>query len=139
MKLSIENFKSIRKLHQFEIQPFTVLSGVNNAGKSSFLQLLLLLKQTLEKSSTEAVFSEVGDYYSIKNSIDVFYAKDEKNKILFGLKFNKYEFKDIDIPQLGESEYEVDVLIKFLHNSEKIIVSDFEVKINILVVKRKTL
>jgi len=131
MKISIENFKSIRKLHNFEIKPFTVLSGINSSGKSSFVQLLLLLKQTLEKSSTEDVFSEKGDYYNIKNANDVFYAKDPKNKIYFSLTFKNTEFKEMYIPQLGRSDYEVNVLIKFLQYAENIIVSDFEVKIHI--------
>lgn len=131
MKLSIENFKSIRKLHQFEIRPFTVLSGVNSSGKSSFVQLLLLLKQTLERSSDKEVFSEVGNYYSINNINDIFYAKDVKNKISFGLTLNKSEFKDIDFPELGEDDYEVEVLIAFFQNTGKIVVSCFELKINI--------
>ncbi|MCH7963064.1 MAG: AAA family ATPase [Bacteroidetes bacterium] len=131
MKISIENFKSIRKLHQFEVKPFTVLSGVNSAGKSSFVQLLLLLKQTLEKSSTETVFNNKGDYYTFKNANDVFYAKDSKNKISFGLTFNSTEFKDMYIPQLGKSDYKVAVLVKFLQNDENIVVSDFNIKINI--------
>lgn len=131
MKISIENFKSIRKLHQFEVKPFTVLSGVNSAGKSSFVQLLLLLKQTLEKSSTETVFNNKGDYYTFKNANDVFYAKDSKNKISFGLTFNSTEFKDMYIPQLGKSDYKVTVLVKFLQNDENIVVSDFNIKINI--------
>ncbi len=131
MKISIENFKSIRKLHQFEILPFTVLSGVNNAGKSSFVQLLLLLKQTLEQSSKKVVFSKGGDYYSVNNLNDVFYAKEEKNKISFGLTFTKSEFKDIKFPELGVSDYEVELLIAFLQKDGGIVVSDFNVKINI--------
>ena len=51
MKISIENFKSIKSLQTFEIKPFTVLSGVNSSGKSSFVQLLLLFKQTIERNS----------------------------------------------------------------------------------------
>ena len=131
MKISIENFKSIRKLHKFEIQPFTVLSGVNNAGKSSLIQLLLLLKQTLEGRPDKVVLSEKGDYYSLNNLSDVFYAKDAKNKISFGLTFNNTEFKDLYIPQFGKSDYEVDILIKFLQIAGKIIVSDFIVNISL--------
>jgi predicted ATPase len=130
MKISIENFKSIKKLHKFEIKPFTVLSGVNSAGKSSFVQILLLLKQTLEISSDKKVLSEEGDYYSIKNLNDVFYAKNPNNKISFGLIFNKSEFADITFPDLGAKDYEVEVVITFLQSDEKIIISDFEVKIN---------
>lgn len=130
MKVSIENFKSIRKLHLFEIKPFTLLSGVNSAGKSSFVQLLLLLKQTLELSSDKKVINEDGNYYSIKNLNDVFYAQNSKNKISFGLTFKKSEFENIRFPELGIDNYEVDVSIAFLHSAEKIIVSDFEVNID---------
>lgn len=131
MKISIENFKSIKKLHNFEIKPFTVLSGVNSAGKSSFVQLLLLLKQTLEKSSTDTVFSEEGDYYSIKNANDIFYAKDPKSKISFGIGFNKSEFPHTKFPELGNGEYDVEVTITILQSGGKIIVSNFELKIHV--------
>ena len=46
--LTVEGFKSIGDRQQLMIAPLTVLAGANSAGKSSFLQPLLLLKQTLE-------------------------------------------------------------------------------------------
>src|SRR5262249_4740142 len=40
--------KSITDEHRIEIRPLTILAGANSSGKSSMLQPLLLLKQTLE-------------------------------------------------------------------------------------------
>lgn len=47
-KLEIEGFKSIRDRTAIEIRPLTLLAGANSSGKSSVMQPLLLLKQTLE-------------------------------------------------------------------------------------------
>lgn len=44
-KLHLKNFKSHRDT-QLDMKPLTLISGVNNIGKSSILQALLLLRQT---------------------------------------------------------------------------------------------
>jgi hypothetical protein len=46
--LSISGFKSIVDEQTIEIRPLTLLAGANSSGKSSMMQPLLLLKQTLE-------------------------------------------------------------------------------------------
>jgi putative AbiEii toxin of type IV toxin-antitoxin system/AAA ATPase-like protein len=46
--ISIEGFKSFLDKQRIEIRPLTLLAGANSSGKSSALQPLLLLKQTLE-------------------------------------------------------------------------------------------
>lgn len=43
-KIGVENFRVFQELTEFEIRPITLLVGPNNAGKSSFTKLLLLLK-----------------------------------------------------------------------------------------------
>ena len=46
--ISVEGFKSIDARQEIEVRPLTILAGVNSSGKSSMMQPLLLLKQTLE-------------------------------------------------------------------------------------------
>jgi len=46
--LSISGFKSIVDEQTIAIRPLTLLAGANSSGKSSMMQPLLLLKQTLE-------------------------------------------------------------------------------------------
>lgn len=46
--ISVRGFKSIFSRTKLDIHRLTIISGSNSSGKSSFLQPLLLLKQTLE-------------------------------------------------------------------------------------------
>jgi hypothetical protein len=48
--LSVKGFKSFADEQRLEVRPLTLLAGANSSGKSSALQSLLLLKQTLEHS-----------------------------------------------------------------------------------------
>jgi predicted ATPase len=46
--LRVRGYKSLADEQQIEIRPLTILAGVNSSGKSSILQPLLLMKQTLD-------------------------------------------------------------------------------------------
>lgn len=47
-RITVGGFKSIAQEQSIEIRPLTILAGANSSGKSSIMQPLLLLKQTLE-------------------------------------------------------------------------------------------
>ncbi|MFP5272489.1 AAA family ATPase [Coleofasciculus sp.] len=47
-KISVQGFKSLYDECSIEIRPLTILAGANSSGKSSIMQPLLLMKQTLE-------------------------------------------------------------------------------------------
>lgn len=47
-RITVRGFKSIYDEQSVEIKPLTILAGANSSGKSSIMQPLLLLKQTLE-------------------------------------------------------------------------------------------
>jgi len=49
-KITVAGYKSISREQSIEIKPLTILAGANSSGKSSMMQPLLLLKQTLEAS-----------------------------------------------------------------------------------------
>ncbi len=44
----ITGYKSLESECNIEVRPLTILAGANSSGKSSVIQPLLLLKQTLE-------------------------------------------------------------------------------------------
>ena len=48
-KLTIEGFKSIRKLEDFELRALNVLIGANGAGKSNFVGFFRLLREMIEQ------------------------------------------------------------------------------------------
>ncbi len=47
-KIVVKGFKSIAEECAIDIRPLTILAGANSSGKSSIMQPLLMLKQTLE-------------------------------------------------------------------------------------------
>ena len=54
-RLTIEGFKSIRKLEDFELRSLNVLIGANGAGKSNFVEFLRLLRELVEQRLQVAV------------------------------------------------------------------------------------
>ena len=81
MKISINNFKSIGSIANYEIQPLTILSGTNSSGKSSFIQLLLLFKQTMELGSTEFPLVLDGKLYPIRDYLDILNSNAKGNRL----------------------------------------------------------
>lgn len=49
-QITVGGFKTLREKQTVDIRPLTLLAGKNSAGKSSLLQPLLLLKQSLESA-----------------------------------------------------------------------------------------
>ena len=60
-KISVKNYRSISDSGNIDICPLTVVVGKNSAGKSSFIRLFPLLKQTLERKISDPLLW-YGDY-----------------------------------------------------------------------------
>lgn len=63
-ELQALNFKSWKDTKRLHLAPLTVLFGANSSGKTSILQLLLMLKQTVESADRRRVL-HTGDDLSI--------------------------------------------------------------------------
>src|ERR1700730_877128 len=73
-RIAVEGFKSIAKRQEIEIAPLTILAGANSSGKSSIMQPLLLLKQTLEAKYDPGYLRIDGDNVRVSSS-DQFLSK----------------------------------------------------------------
>ncbi|MCG6534038.1 MAG: AAA family ATPase, partial [Syntrophales bacterium LBB04] len=62
--MTLKNFKSWRNTGKIKIAPITALFGPNSSGKTSLLQILLLLKQTADSSDRKQVLN-LGDERSL--------------------------------------------------------------------------
>jgi AAA15 family ATPase/GTPase len=60
-RISVSGFKSLVNECSIEIRPLTILAGANSSGKSSIMQPLLLMKQTLESSTDYGALRLDGD------------------------------------------------------------------------------
>jgi predicted ATPase len=100
-QLSVSNFKSWQSIPQMRLAPITGLFGTNSSGKTSILQLLLMLKQTID-SSDRAQVLEFGDERSLTNLgsfRDVVYGHKKPGKMDFSLKWDLAKPLEIKNPE----------------------------------------
>ncbi|MDY6293266.1 MAG: DUF3696 domain-containing protein [Bacteroidales bacterium] len=70
--ISLTNFKLFKERTTFDhLRMINLLTGVNGRGKSTFLQSMLLVKQTLLQSSSVKRLALNGSYVSLGNALDV--------------------------------------------------------------------
>lgn len=118
--ISVQGYKSLYEECSIEIRPLTILAGANSSGKSSIMQPLLLMKQTLEAtydpgalllngSNVQFTFAEQflsnfgGDTYN-----DSFSIKIELNSNNFIVnKFQKQPQGKLEITEMNLQEDEV--------------------------------
>ncbi len=72
--LRLRNFKAFEDTGDVELKPITVVAGPNRGGKSSILQSLLLLKQTLE-APPEIDLSLDGKFLQFSGFSDLVFSK----------------------------------------------------------------
>jgi predicted ATPase len=77
-RIAVEGFKSISKRQSIDIAPLTILAGANSSGKSSIMQPLLLLKQTLEATFDPGPLLILGGNVKFTSS-DQFLSKSPKS------------------------------------------------------------
>lgn len=70
-KIIASNFKLFQHNTEFQLSNVNLLTGINGHGKSSFLQILLLLKQTINSNSTSSKLLFNGDYVELGTFKDV--------------------------------------------------------------------
>ena len=62
LAITVERFKSFEARTRVELAPLTIILGRNNSGKSSLIQSLLLLKQTIEDPGPEVRLNTNGRF-----------------------------------------------------------------------------
>ncbi|MBI4825396.1 MAG: DUF3696 domain-containing protein [Nitrospirae bacterium] len=100
-KMFLQNFKSWEKTGDFRLAPLTGLFGTNSSGKTSLLQLLLMLKQTAESSDRSQVLN-LGDDRSLVELgtfKDVLYNHSKEAVLKFGMDWNLKEQLQVKDPE----------------------------------------
>jgi predicted ATPase len=83
--LRIQNFKSWRDTGAIRLAPITVLFGNNSAGKSSIIQFLLMLKQTVESPDRRRVLHPGDEHTPVDLGTfrDLVYDHEETRRVAF--------------------------------------------------------
>lgn len=131
MLLSVDNFKSIEHVVEVDVSGLTVLAGVNSSGKSSLIQALLLLKQTLNSSSSE-MLNLNGPYVYANSLMDLMHNK-KAGDMKFVVKFRADEI--IDLERTSYFSFEkymesVEVSVSFRVRADSYVLSEFKLKID---------
>jgi len=87
-ELRVKNFKAWQGKHQVELAPLSIFLGTNSAGKTSLLQMLLLLKQTCESPDRRQHLNLGGqpsDVLQLGSFEEIISGHDPKRELAFGL------------------------------------------------------
>src|SRR6185312_13622524 len=106
----IKGFKSIEGPLTIGIRPLTILAGANSAGKSSAIQPLLLLKQTLEAAYDPGPLLLSGPNVNF-TSVQQFLCKASTNKatseFMFGVSMSPQSSCNITFQKGSDSPIEL--------------------------------
>ncbi len=97
-QISMTNFKSWRETGPVRLAPLTGFFGANSSGKSSLLQMLLLLKQTAESNDPNLVLKtgslqkDYEGYVRLGTASDITYG--DQTEMTFGLMFEASQTLD---------------------------------------------
>ena len=93
--LTLKHFKAWRSVVKVELKPVTVFLGTNSSGKSSLLQALLLLKQTVASPDRTVQLNlggdEVNDYFSFGQFDEVLTHGATPRQFAIGFDFHQAE------------------------------------------------
>ncbi|MBT0076503.1 AAA family ATPase [Vibrio alginolyticus] len=102
---SIENFKSFSSGDTMKFAPITLIYGPNSSGKSSIIQALLMLKQTIGKENAQGELESEGDLISLGSFSNFIYSHDDNLMVKFNLQYTtKYDALDF------KTEYSYEML-----------------------------
>jgi len=87
--IRIRNFKSLKDSGRIDIRPLTILVGPNNSGKSSVLQALMLLKQSVESAGTDPIILH-GKYMNFGSFEEIIFNQNIKNNLNITIEVERY-------------------------------------------------
>lgn len=126
-QIKIANFKSWRSTGEVRLAPITVFFGSNSSGKTSLLQALLMMKQTVESPDRAQTLNLGGDDRSLVDLgtfQDIAFGHDDSLELDFGVRWNlpgtfvAENSSDPTNPLFKANELGFDACVKWL-SSEK--------------------
>lgn len=125
--LNFQNFKSWKDTGDIRFAPLTGFFGANSSGKTAILQLLLMLKQTIDSKDEKRVL-QLGDdntYVDLGTSYNIVYQHKIPSILSYSLSW-KHEktitfLRDDDMAKFRKPEITYQAKVEFLENRVKLI------------------
>lgn len=92
-KIHLKNFKALRDTGELEIKPITFLVGPNSSGKTSLIQAILALRQTVRSQDPHTPLILDDDYINLGSYRDAVFGHDEQNEIFIGFEMSKMKWE----------------------------------------------
>lgn len=92
MTFSLQGYKALGEEQELDITKLSILSGCNSGGKSSFMQVLLMMKQTIESSYSDGALLINGEHVkhnSVSQMFSVLGSRKKSQSIIFSYKSSK--------------------------------------------------
>lgn len=128
--ITLENFKGFKKLNNLRLKPVTIFCGINSCGKSSILQSLLLLKQTMESKNPNQTLLLNGRFVHLGTFRNIIFEKKTKNNVSFSLCF---KLTKADLRLRKDNSIPIRFLIETLISNRRLEQNDVEYLINFYV------
>lgn len=97
--IALHNFKAYERLEELELRPLTVFCGPNAVGKSSVIQALLMMRQTIDEDEQPEAWSghlvTDGKDVSLGDYVDVVFGHDVGRNLRI----------ELTVPLAGDDEY----------------------------------
>ena len=93
-KISFENYKAFEK-GEIKLKPITILLGANSVGKSSIINLLLMLQQTANSSVYKSALRLHGENVSMGECENIFRHRDTSRNISIEFEFESWELRTL--------------------------------------------
>jgi predicted ATPase len=91
-KISFQNYKAFEK-GEIKLKPITILLGANSVGKSSIINLLLMLQQTANSTKYKSALRLHGENVSMGECKNIFRNQDTSQNIVIDFEFKSGEWK----------------------------------------------
>lgn len=105
-ELSVHNFKSWLDVKAMKLAPITGLFGTNSSGKTSILQLLLMLKQTVESPDRAQALifgDEKSTLVNLGSFREIVHGHDHNGKLSWNIQWSQPENLEVKDPESEDS------------------------------------
>lgn len=121
-KIRIKNFKCFQDTGELKIRPLTILVGPNSSGKSSILQMLLMLRQTIESTDTIYPLIQKGAWVDVGEYSDFIYKGELERNLEFHLEFFEYipPKPPIEFKRRKPNKLRLNAIFNYDHNISQI-------------------